>query len=73
VSTKLQQIAEQAVENPERVFTSLIHQIDEDFLKEAYRRTNKQAAPGREDGKRICGQPGRKPKDLTRADAERPV
>jgi len=46
VSTKLQQIAEQAVANPERVFTSLIHQIDVDFLKEAYRRTNKQAAPG---------------------------
>jgi RNA-directed DNA polymerase len=46
VSTKLQQIAEQAVENPERVFTSLIHQIDVDFLKEAYRRTNKKAAPG---------------------------
>jgi group II intron reverse transcriptase/maturase len=46
ISTKLQQIAEQAVANPERVFTSLIHQIDADFLKEAYRRTNKQAAPG---------------------------
>lgn len=46
VSTKLRQIAEQADEYPERVFTSLVHNIDEDFLKEAYGRIRKDAAPG---------------------------
>ncbi len=46
VSTKLQRIAEQAVRDPEWVFTTLAHLIDVDFLKEAYRRTRKDAAPG---------------------------
>ena len=46
VSTILQQIAKQAVEYPEMVFTTLIHHIDVDFLKEAYWRTSKTAAPG---------------------------
>jgi RNA-directed DNA polymerase len=46
VSTKLQQIAEQAVEYPEMVFTTLIHLVDVDFLMEAHRRVNKQATPG---------------------------
>jgi len=46
VSTKLQWIAEQAVRDPKRVFTSLAHLIDVDFLKEAYHRTRKNAAPG---------------------------
>mgnify|MGYP002632238722 CR=1 FL=1 len=46
VSTKLRQIAEQAVEYPEMVFTTLIHHIDVGFLREAYRGTNKSAAPG---------------------------
>jgi group II intron reverse transcriptase/maturase len=46
VSTKLQRIAEQAVRNPEWVFTTLAHLIDVDFLKEAYRRTRKDAQPG---------------------------
>ena len=46
VSTKLQQIAMQAVEYPEMVFTTLIHHIDVKFLKEAYRFTSKTAAPG---------------------------
>jgi group II intron reverse transcriptase/maturase len=46
VATKLQQIAEQAVEYPEMVFTTLMHLVDVDFLMEAYRRVNKQAAPG---------------------------
>jgi hypothetical protein len=34
VSTKLQRIAEQAVREPGRVFTTLAHLIDIDFLKE---------------------------------------
>ncbi len=46
VSTKLQWIAEQARHDPKRVFTSLAHLIDVDFLKEAYRRTRKDASPG---------------------------
>jgi group II intron reverse transcriptase/maturase len=46
VSTKLQQIAEQAKRDPERVFTSLMYLVDEEFLKEAYRETRKDAAPG---------------------------
>jgi RNA-directed DNA polymerase len=46
VSTKLQRIAEQAVRDPGRVFTTLAHLIDVDFLKEAYHRTRKDAAPG---------------------------
>src|SRR3974377_454265 len=46
VSTKLQRIAEQAVRNPAWVFTTLAHLIDVDFLREAYRRTRKDAAPG---------------------------
>ncbi len=46
VSTKLERIAELAREDPERVLTTLAHYIDIDFLKEAYRRTRKDAAPG---------------------------
>jgi RNA-directed DNA polymerase len=46
VSTKLQRIAEQAVREPGRVFTTLAHLIDVDFLKEAYRRTRKDGAVG---------------------------
>ncbi len=46
VSTKLQQIAEQARRYPCRVFTTLAHHIDVDFLREAYRRTRKSSAPG---------------------------
>ena len=46
VSTKLQWIVEQARHDPKRVFTSLAHLIDVDFLKEAYRRTRKDASPG---------------------------
>jgi RNA-directed DNA polymerase len=46
VSRKIQQIAEQALSYPERVFTSLAHLIDVDMLTEAYSRTNKQAATG---------------------------
>lgn len=46
VSTKLQRIAQQAKDIPDLVFTNLSHLIDLDFLKEAYRRTNKKGAPG---------------------------
>jgi len=46
VTTKLQRLAEQAKHNPERVFTNLAHLIDEDFLREAYRRTSKSSAAG---------------------------
>ena len=46
ISTQLQQIAAQARNQPERVFTSLAHLMDKDFLREAYRRTRKDGAPG---------------------------
>jgi RNA-directed DNA polymerase len=46
VSTKLQRIAEQAVNEPNKVFTSLMYLVDEDFLKEAYQHVRKDAAPG---------------------------
>jgi retron-type reverse transcriptase len=46
VSIKLQQIAEQAVRDPARVFTTLAHLMDVDFLREAYRCTRKDSAPG---------------------------
>ena len=43
--TKLQRIAEQAGRYPEMVFTTLVHLIDVDFLREAYRPTRKNASP----------------------------
>ncbi len=46
VSLKLYQLREQAREYPERIFTTLHHLIDVDFLREAYRLTRKDAAPG---------------------------
>src|SRR5918994_2276875 len=46
VTTKLQRLAEQAARDPARVFTTLAHLIDEDFLREAYRHTRKSSAPG---------------------------
>ena len=46
ISTKLNQIAEQARAYPDRVFTSLAHLIDVDLLREAYRKTRKDAASG---------------------------
>ena len=46
VTTKLQRLAEQAARDPERVCTTLAHLIDEDFLREAYRRTSKSSAAG---------------------------
>ena len=46
ISTQLRQIAEQAIEHPERVFTTLIHRMDVDFLREAYYRLRRDGAPG---------------------------
>jgi len=46
VSTKLQRIATQAREHPTRSFTNLAHHIDLDFLREAFRLTRKDGAPG---------------------------
>jgi RNA-directed DNA polymerase len=46
VYTKLQKIEWQAIEQPNRVFTTLAHLIDVDFLREAYRATRKSSSPG---------------------------
>jgi len=46
VLTKLQRIAELAVRYPDSIFTTLVHLIDVDFLREAYHRTRKDASPG---------------------------
>lgn len=46
VSTKLQKIAEMARKHPERSFRSIHHFIDLEWLREAYRRTRKDAAVG---------------------------
>jgi len=46
ISTKLQRIAKQAASYPEMVFSTLAHLIDVDFLREAYRLTRKDKAPG---------------------------
>ena len=39
-------MAAQAAQDPHRVFTTLAHLIDGDFLREAYRQTRKASAPG---------------------------
>ena len=46
ISTQLRQIAEQAIAHPDRVFTTLIHRMDVDFLREAYHRLRKDGAAG---------------------------
>jgi RNA-directed DNA polymerase len=46
VTPTLQRIAAQAAHDHGRVFTTLAHRIDEDFLREAYRHTRKASAPG---------------------------
>lgn len=46
VSTKQERIAELAREHPDWVFTTLAHHIDLEWLREAYRRTRKDAATG---------------------------
>lgn len=46
ICTRLQRIAELAREAPQRAFLSLAHHIDIELLREAYRRTRKDGAPG---------------------------
>ncbi len=46
VSTRLQRIAELARGAPEMVLTTLAHHVDIDLLREAFRRTRKDGAPG---------------------------
>lgn len=46
ISTKLWNITKQAHDYPERVFTTLKHLIDEDFLEAAYYKLNWKSAPG---------------------------
>lgn len=46
IKTRLRRIARQAREAPGMVFTNLAHHIDVDLLREAYRRTRKDGAPG---------------------------
>ncbi len=46
ISTDLRQIAVQAKQQPARVFTSLAHRMDVDFLTEAYHRVRKGGAVG---------------------------
>jgi retron-type reverse transcriptase len=46
ISTTLQRISPQANQYPAMVFTTLAHLMDVDWLREAYRRTRKDAAPG---------------------------
>lgn len=46
VSTRLQRIAQLAKEDRGRTLLSLAHHIDVEFLREAYRRTRKDGAPG---------------------------
>ena len=46
ISPGLQRVAQLARDNPEMVFTTLAHHIDETFLKKAYELTRKDGAPG---------------------------
>jgi RNA-directed DNA polymerase len=46
VLTKQQRIAQNARRHPEVSFTSLAYHIDMEWMREAYRRTRKDAAPG---------------------------
>lgn len=46
ISTKLEQIAKLAKEMPGAALTTLAHHIDEEWLREAYRRTRKDGARG---------------------------
>ena len=46
VSTKLHRIAMLAKQAPDTALTTLAHHIDEDWLREAYRRTRKDGARG---------------------------
>ena len=46
VTPQLQRMAEQAARGPDRVFTTLAHLMDVDFLREAYDQTNTSSAAG---------------------------
>jgi RNA-directed DNA polymerase len=46
ISTRLQRVAELSRQAPDMALKTLAHHIDIEFLKEAYRRTRKNAAPG---------------------------
>ena len=46
VSRKLQRMAQQAKRDPAMVFNNVLHWIDREFLREAYRQTRKSSAPG---------------------------
>ena len=46
VTPQLQRLAAQAAHDPDRVFTTLAHLIDTDFLREAYRQTSTSSAAG---------------------------
>jgi RNA-directed DNA polymerase len=46
VETELQEIAKQAGDHPEWVFTNLAHRMTVSFLREAYHRVNRKASPG---------------------------
>jgi RNA-directed DNA polymerase len=46
ISTRLQRVAELSREAPNMVLTTLAHNVDIEFLKEAHRRTRKNGAPG---------------------------
>jgi hypothetical protein len=46
VTPQRQRLAAQAAHDPDRVFTTLAHLLDEDFLREAYRHTSKSSAAG---------------------------
>jgi retron-type reverse transcriptase len=46
LSTKRQWIADLARKHPERAMTSLHHLIDREWMREAYRLTRKDGAPG---------------------------
>ena len=46
IQTQTQEIAGQAIAYPEMVFTTLVHRIDVEWLREAYRQTNKGSAAG---------------------------
>ncbi len=46
ITPQLRQITAQAKANPDRVFTSLVHHMDFDLLREAYYRLRREGAPG---------------------------
>ena len=46
VSTKQQRIAKLAKQSPQMGFTSLNHYLDEEWMREAFRRIRKKSSPG---------------------------